>query len=123
MTTGAADDINKATEIARNLVVQYGMQQELGPMAYEEPRRGFLAHQLGPERHYSEQTAREIDCAIRQRLDDALARAAAILRENRPVLEHAARRLLEEETLEGEALDQVLSEAHRPAAEAQRRSA
>jgi cell division protease FtsH len=103
--------------------VQYGMQAELGPMAYEEPRHGFLAYQLAPERHYSEQTGREIECAIRQRLNQALLRASAILRDNRPLLERASRRLLDEETLEGEALDHVLAEARRPEREGHRLSA
>jgi cell division protease FtsH len=112
ITTGAADDITKATEIARNLVTQYGMEANLGPVAYDEPRRGFLANQLGPERHYAEQTAREIDRAIRRRLDDALERAAAVLKANRPLLEHASQRLLEAETLEGDVLDELLADAH-----------
>jgi cell division protease FtsH len=112
VTTGAADDITKATDIARHLVSEYGMEIELGPMTYDAPRRGFLAEQLGPERHYAEQTAREIDCAIRRRLEDALRRALAILKANRPLLERAAQRLLADETLEGEALDDLLADAH-----------
>jgi cell division protease FtsH len=114
ITTGAADDIARATEIARNLVTQYGMEAELGPVAYEEPRRGFLGDQLGPERHYAEQTAREIDRAIRRRLEGALERAIAILRANRPLLGHAAQRLLEAETLESDVLDELLAEARLP---------
>jgi cell division protease FtsH len=114
ITTGAADDIARATEIARSLVSQYGMEAELGPVAYDEPRRGFLAEQLGPERHYAEQTAREIDRAIRRRLEGALERAIAILRANRPLLGHAARRLLEAETLESDVLDDLLAEARLP---------
>jgi cell division protease FtsH len=112
ITTGAADDITKATEIARNLVTQYGMEANLGPMAYDEARSGFLANQLGPERHYAEQTAREIDRAIRRRLEDALERAAAILKANRPLLGRASQRLLEAETLEGDVLDELLADAH-----------
>jgi cell division protease FtsH len=114
ITTGAADDIAKATDIARQLVTQYGMEKALGPIAYEEARRGFLAEQLGPQRRYAEETAREIDAAIRARLQGALARAGEILERNRRVLERASARLLAEETLEGAALDKVLSEASLP---------
>ena len=115
ITTGAADDISRATEIARSLVSQYGMEADLGPVAYDEPRRGFLAEELGAERHYAEQTAREIDRAIRRRLEGALERAAAILRANRPLLERASHRLLEAETLESELLDALLVDARHPA--------
>jgi cell division protease FtsH len=114
ITTGAADDITRATEIARNLVSQYGMEPELGPVAYDEPRRGFLAEQLGPERHYAEQTALEIDRAVRRRLEAALGRATVVLRANRALLEHAAQRLLEAETLEGDLLDELLAQARHP---------
>jgi cell division protease FtsH len=114
ITTGASDDISRATEIARSLVSQYGMESDLGPVAYDEPRRGFLAEQLGPERHYAEQTAREIDRAIRRRLEGALERAVAILQANRRLLERASQRLLEAETLESDVLDELLVEARLP---------
>ena len=87
------------------------MEAALGPMAYDEPRRGFLAEQLGPERHYAQRTAREIDCAIRRRLEGALKHASAILEANRPLLKRASQRLLEAETLESEVLDELLAEA------------
>jgi cell division protease FtsH len=114
ITTGAADDIAKATDIARQLVTQYGMEKALGPIAYEEARRGFLAEQLGPQRRYAEETAREIDSAIRARVQGALARARDILERNRRVLERASERLLAEETLEGAALEEALAEARLP---------
>jgi cell division protease FtsH len=114
ITTGASDDISRATEIARSLVSQYGMESDLGPVAYDEPRRGFLAEQLGPERHYAEQTAQEIDRAIRRRLAAALERAVAILQANRRLLERASQRLLEAETLESDVLDELLVEARLP---------
>jgi len=80
-------------------------------MAYDQRRQGFLADQLGPERRYAEETAREIDCAIRARLEGALERATAILEANRALLERASRRLLDDETLESEALDELLVDA------------
>ncbi len=116
ITTGAADDIARATEIARSLVSRYGMEAELGPVAYDGPRRGFLAEQPLPERHYAEQTAREIDRAIRRRLEAALARAMAILHANRPLLHRGAQRLLQAETLDSDALDALLADARLPRA-------
>lgn len=114
ITTGAQDDIAKATDIARSMTVQYGMDDRLGPMAYEKRQQSFLDQLQGGTRDYAEDTAREIDRAVRQRLDDAFDRATRILEVNREVLESAARTLLEQETLEGDALDQALADARLP---------
>ena len=114
VTTGASDDINKATDIARQMVTQYGMEGDLGPVTYEEPRRDPLGQQFGPRRAYADQTAERIDAAVRARLQGALDRARAILEANRAVLDDGAARLLDEETLEGEALEAVLRNAERP---------
>jgi cell division protease FtsH len=120
VTTGASDDISKATDIARQVVTQYGMDGDLGPVAYEEPRQDFLSQQLGPRRAYADDTAQRIDAAVRTRVQTALDRAQDILKANREVLENGAARLLEDETLEGEAMDAVLSEARLPENEARR---
>ncbi|ROR32058.1 ATP-dependent zinc metalloprotease FtsH [Inmirania thermothiophila] len=103
LSTGAADDLAKATEIARSMVTRYGMDERLGFVAYDETRPGFLgiAQQPG-ERHYSEETAREIDRAVRALVQGAFERARAILEERRGQLEEGARLLLARETL-GEA--------------------
>ena len=100
LSTGAADDLSKATDIARSMVVRYGMWPDLGPLAYETEPSGFLASMpQPPHRLYSEQTGREIDIAIRELLETAHARARRILEANRPLLEEAAKQLLAEETL------------------------
>ena len=100
LSTGAADDLSKATDIARSMVVRYGMWPELGPLAYETEPSGFLAGMpQPPHRLYSEQTGREIDIAIRELLEAAHARARRILEANRPLLEDAAKQLLAQETL------------------------
>ena len=101
VTTGAADDLDKATDIARNMVTRYGMYAALGQMTYEERRQTYLG-QLPPaaaERHYSEETAREIDCAVRELTDQARETATNILTTFRRELEDGAARLLEKETL------------------------
>jgi cell division protease FtsH len=100
LSTGAADDLSKATDIARSMVVRYGMWPELGPLAYETEPSGFLGGLPQPPRRlYSEQTGREIDVAVRELLEAAHARARRILEANRALLEAAAKQLLAAETL------------------------
>ena len=100
LSTGAADDLVKVTEIARSMVMRYGMDEALGSVAYEGQRAVFLpeAQPLMP-RDYSEETAGCIDQAVRQRVEQALARASALLQERRAVLEAGAQKLLQQETL------------------------
>jgi len=101
ISTGAADDLDKATDIARNMVTRFGMHEQLGQMTYEEPRSPFLGEaglNLTP-RQYSEETAREIDCAVRELTEQAREKALQILRINRARLDEGAHRLLEKETL------------------------
>ncbi len=111
-STGAADDLAKASELARALVTRYGMDEALGMVAYEEERRTFLpgvAVGLEPRR-YSEATAREIDCAVRARVQAAFETASGILQRARPVLERAARRLLDQESLGETELAEIRAE-------------
>jgi cell division protease FtsH len=100
LSTGAADDLSKVTDIARSMVTRYGMFPELGPLAYETEPNGFLAGiPQVPRRLYSEQTAREIDVAIRGLVEAAHTRARLILEANRGLLEEGAKQLLAQETL------------------------
>jgi cell division protease FtsH len=100
LSTGAADDLSKATDIARSMVARYGMWPELGPLTYETEPSGFLAgFPQPPHRLYSEQTGREIDVAVRELLEAAHVRARRILEDNRALLEAAAKQLLAQETL------------------------
>ena len=100
LSTGAADDLSKVTDIARSMVTRYGMVPDLGPLAYETEPNGFLAGiPQAPRRLYSEETARQIDVAIHQLVEAAHARARRILEENRGLLTEGAGRLLEKETL------------------------
>ena len=100
-STGAADDLAKATELARALATRYGMLESLGLTAYETDRQPLLAvpFEWSPEHRYSEATAREIDCAVRESLHTAFERATAVLTGNRAVLERGAKALLEHESL------------------------
>ncbi len=101
-STGAADDLAKVTDIARDMVTRYGMDPELGAVSLEESRPAFLGGAPAApwhEREYSEATAREVDCAVRRIVEAAFRRAVELLTENRDVLERGAKELLEKETL------------------------
>jgi len=107
LSTGAADDLVKVTNIARSMVMRYGMVPKLGNVAYEQERPLFLdtPRAMGV-RDYSEETAREIDEAVRDIVSAVFDKALVILTRNRAVLEQGARRLLEKETLgEGELVE------------------
>src|SRR3989442_1932248 len=100
LSTGAADDLAKVTDIARSMVMRYAMVQGLGHIAYEEERAPFLGGPMPQaRREYSEATAREIDIAVRDIVDVVYDKAKAILTRERAALERWAQKLLEKETL------------------------
>jgi cell division protease FtsH len=100
LSTGAADDLVKVTNIARSMVMRYGMVKALGDVAYEEERSPFLGGvQVPGPREYSEQTAREIDVAVREIIRAAHDKALAVLQRDKALLERGAKLLLEKETL------------------------
>lgn len=108
LSTGAADDLAKATDIARSMVMRYGMDRKLGLVAYEQPHSSFLpgvAEDHAETRRFSETTAREIDKAVHDIVDTAFKKAGGILEQRRELLEKCAERLLEHETLSGEELE------------------
>jgi cell division protease FtsH len=105
ISTGAADDLMKVTEIARSMVTRYGMDPALGQAALETERGTFLGQPIeGGGRRFSEDTAREIDLAVRQRIDQAYQKAIDILRARRAEMESLAKKLLEKETLTADEL-------------------
>ncbi|HXP30889.1 MAG TPA: ATP-dependent zinc metalloprotease FtsH [Stellaceae bacterium] len=118
LSTGAADDLAKVTDIARSIVTQYGMDEKLGNVVFERQRSAFLgpaAPEPWFERNFSEETAREIDCAVRRLVKDAFDKASHILQQRRSALERGAQSLLERETLtESEINDIVAPEAVLP---------
>jgi cell division protease FtsH len=103
-STGAADDLRRVTDIARSMVTRYGMSPKLGSVAYERDTRSFLQGPDLPmaprERDFGEETGNAIDEEVKAIVDGALERTVGLLKERREVLERAARRLLEKETLE-----------------------
>ncbi|MBW2280210.1 MAG: ATP-dependent zinc metalloprotease FtsH [Deltaproteobacteria bacterium] len=112
-STGAADDLAKATDIARSMITRYGMDEKIGMVSLESERSPFLkvpGEYIGIHRDYSEQTAREVDLAVRDLVDRAFQRAVEILERNREAAAEGAGRLLEAETLSGDDLPEVESE-------------
>ncbi|MCC6707393.1 MAG: ATP-dependent zinc metalloprotease FtsH [Gammaproteobacteria bacterium] len=110
ISTGAADDLDKITEIARHMVMRYGMSNEIGQVVYDEGKEHFLGGGFsgGPMlREHSEATAREIDQAVRALVDEASTRATQILTERRALLDVGAHKLLEQETLTADELPWV----------------
>ena len=126
LSTGAADDLRRVTDIARGMVARYGMSERLGNVAYERDGRSFLAGQemgMGPrERDYGEDTGNAIDAEVRAITDGVLERTLGLLRERRDALERSARRLLEKETLDEAELAEFAQLAAGQSAE-QRRAA
>jgi cell division protease FtsH len=101
-TTGAGDDIEKATELARKMVCQWGMSVELGPMTFgRREEQVFLGRDIAHQRDYSEHTAIEIDREVRRMVDAAFQRARKLLADNLPLLHAVSGRLLEQEVLDG----------------------
>ncbi len=100
ISTGASDDLQKVTDIARSMVTRYGMDEKLGQAAYETERGNFLGQPAeGGGRRFSQDTAREIDIAVRDRIQEVYGRTLAILKKRRDEMEVLAKKLLEQEVL------------------------
>lgn len=110
VTTGASNDILRATEIARNMVTKWGLSEKLGPLSYEEDEgEVFLGRQYTQRRHVSEQTAREIDAEARAIIDRCYAKAKQILEDNIDKLHIMAEALMQYETIDGEQIDDIMA--------------
>jgi cell division protease FtsH len=109
MTTGAGDDIEKATELARRMVCEWGMSERLGPMTFgKKEEQIFLGRDFTQIKDYSEKTAIEIDTEVRRTIMDAYDRAKGLLQANLEVLHKMAEVLLEKEVLDGQEIDEIL---------------
>ncbi|MFN8484939.1 MAG: ATP-dependent zinc metalloprotease FtsH [Anaerolineae bacterium] len=101
VTTGASNDLERATKMARAMVTQYGMSERLGPLTFgEKDEMVFLGREIGEQRNYSEAVAQEIDNEVRTIVTEAYERARQIIMINRDKLEALARKLIEVETLD-----------------------
>jgi cell division protease FtsH len=109
-TSGAGNDIERATELARRMVCDWGMSETLGPVAFGKREEAiFLGREIAQHRDYSEQTAQAIDAEIRRLVDEAYDRAFKLLKKNKKQLELIAAELLERETLTGDEIDALLA--------------
>ena len=118
LSTGAADDIAKATDIARSMVMRYGMDEELGYVAYAESQPRFLELEGGTRYRgcdMSPETAQQIDAAVRRIVHAAFDSATSLLRDNRPTLDRCAQALLEKESLEEAEIQQLTADLKRQA--------
>jgi cell division protease FtsH len=120
ISTGAADDLVKVTNIARSMVTRFGMVGKLGQVAYETEQSQFLPTPAGglKSRDFSEETAREIDTAVKDLVDRAFAKAVTILTDRRETLEQGAQILLQKETLVEEDLRALQAGTAPPVAQA-----
>jgi cell division protease FtsH len=119
VSTGAADDLRRVTDIARSMVTRYGMSQKLGNVAYDRESPDFVGPaQAYPDRDFAEQTAASIDEEVRTIVQATFERTLQILRGLRPVLERGAKLLLEKETLEEAEIADLWASAHERKAEA-----
>lgn len=111
LSTGAADDLAKVTDIARAMVTRYGMSRRLGHMALEREPNAFLGNEamlgLKPQHDYAESTATAIDEEVQELVQSSFQRSLELLEARRALLERSAQRLLQQETLDGEALREL----------------
>tara|TARA_B100000963_G_scaffold53193_1_gene41331 strand:+ start:3341 stop:5203 length:1863 start_codon:yes stop_codon:yes gene_type:complete len=115
ITTGASNDLQRATDIAEQMVGTFGMSEILGPLAYDKQGGGqFLGNGNNPRRSVSDATAQAIDKEVRDLVDGAHETALKILRNNLPLLESISQKILQEEVIEGEDLKNLLSESKMP---------
>jgi cell division protease FtsH len=111
ISTGASQDIQQATRMVRGMVMQYGMSDVLGPVAYGESQNHqvFLGRDINHERNYSEEVASEIDKEVRKYLEEAYEACRVLITENRDKLELIAQALIERETLTAKQLEELLT--------------
>ncbi len=112
ISTGAHNDLTRATDIARTMVKEYGMSDRLGPVAFDKPRRSPfpVSPDVDGRAEYSEETAQAIDREVRAILEASQERVRVLLRSHRQTLERVAKRLLEQEVIEGAELKKMLEE-------------
>ncbi len=110
MTTGASNDFQRATDLARRMVTQWGMSDVMGPMVYgEEEGEVFLGRSVTTHKSVSEETLRKVDAEVRRIIDEQYGLARKILEENRDKVERMTRALLEWETIDSDQIDDIMA--------------
>ena len=111
-TTGAGNDIERASDLARKMVCEYGMSENLGPLTFgKKEEQIFLGREIAQHRDYSELTAQKIDDEVRGLVSKAYNRTSQLIKENLEALHAMATALLEKETLDGKAIDDIIAGA------------
>ncbi|MBM4125386.1 MAG: ATP-dependent zinc metalloprotease FtsH, partial [Nitrospira sp.] len=112
VSTGAQDDLLKATDIAKSMVKVYGMSEKLGQISFDRDRQPLFLQTGQPQApgDYSEETSREIDCEIRRIIDQQYARVRTLLNSQQPILREAAKVLLNKETITGDELKTIIAQ-------------
>lgn len=109
MTTGASNDFERATEMARRMVTQWGMSDTLGPMVYgENEGEVFLGRSITTHKNVSESTMQKVDAEIRRIIDEQYALARKLIEDNRDKIEAMAKALLEWETIDAEQINDIM---------------
>ncbi len=119
VTTGAGSDLRKATDIARDMIIEQGMGSGLRDLVFHEDTGGMMFDRMVHERPYSDSTAKEIDAEVQSLVREAAKRAEAIIRANIPSLEKLAKALLKKETIESDEVKELLADAKLPKEAAQ----
>jgi cell division protease FtsH len=119
ITTGAGNDLERATALARKMVCEWGMSDELGPLTYgKKEEQIFLGREIAQHRDFSEETARQIDLAVKEIILEASNKVTDMLKDSRNILKRMADDLLEKETIVLEDIEQMIKELRPEAYEA-----
>ncbi|HEX2627305.1 MAG TPA: hypothetical protein VHL56_10440, partial [Candidatus Limnocylindrales bacterium] len=109
-TTGSSNDIEKATDLARRMVTEFGMSDRLGPLSFgKRDELVFLGREIGEQRNYSDEIAKTIDEEVRAIVDRAYERATQVLETHRDKLDQLAQKLIAEETVDSEAFEAIFA--------------
>jgi cell division protease FtsH len=112
ISTGAQNDLERSSELARNMICTYGMSENLGALTFGKKNRSlFLGTEFGEEKNYSEETARQIDVEVKAVIQSSYRRVSKLLEEKRPTLDALAARLEEKEVLSGEEVRSIVKRA------------
>jgi cell division protease FtsH len=112
MTTGAGNDLERATDLARKMVCEWGMSEKMGPLTFgKQNEQVFLGRELGSQRDFSDQIAMEIDQEVKRLVMENYERAKRLLTENMAILKRLAEALLEKEVLDGSDIDQIIMQS------------
>ena len=109
ISTGASNDLKRATEIARNMVTRYGMSANIGPVCYDNNEEVFIGRDFGHSRAYSEKTAADIDGEVKAILEERYAKGKELLNSNLQILHNVAKALLERETIDAAEFDEIIN--------------